>query len=71
MVITRKAIVDYWLSEPERSHQDGWITMGGACLAFPDIASLSEEEKELLRPILKKHPEYLLHEVFCFSKTIN
>ena len=53
-------MVEYWASEPEiRREPDGFIILGNC--PFPDIRELSAEEKELLRPILEKHPEYLEH----------
>jgi hypothetical protein len=59
VIITRKNIIKYWASEPERMPvEDGFIRLDGIC--FPDLATLSPEEKEILRPVLQAHPEYLL-----------
>jgi hypothetical protein len=38
--------------------EEGFIRLDGIC--FPDLATLPPEEKEILRPVLQAHPEYLL-----------
>ena len=66
MILTHRGVVEYWASEPKiRREPDGFIILGNC--PFPDIRKLSAEEKELLRPILEKHPEYLEHEIWVES----
>ena len=73
MVRTRKQIIKYWASEPsiheDRPHHilgsdDCFFDLGP--IPFPDPATLSEKEREILRPVLEQHPEYLL-EIFLFQ----
>ena len=62
MTMTRANIIRYWASGPPQETAPGgdgiWIHWGRPC--FPDVATLSPAEKELLRPVLAAHPEYLL-----------
>lgn len=67
MVITREGIIRYWLSEPARHYKPGYFNLSE--LPFPDLNELSREEREALRPVLQRHPEYLL-EIRC-SKVVN
>jgi len=59
MLITGENLIRYWAAEPVRDPvKDCCIRIGGICL--PDLATLSPEEKKILRPVLERHPEYLL-----------
>lgn len=63
MIITREAILDYWLSEPVRGYvADGWIDL--SAIPFPDLSECSPSERAALKPIIARHPEYLF-EIFC------
>lgn len=58
MIITRDAVIQYWLTEPERHYYEpGRVIIPQ--VPFPDLATLSPEEKNALRPVLMAHPEYL------------
>ena len=61
MTLIRANIIRYWASGPTREPEpegDGvWIHWGHPC--FPDVATLTAEEMDLLRPVLAAHPEYL------------
>jgi hypothetical protein len=63
VIIDRDSILAYWLSEPVRGyHADGWIDLSS--VPFPDLIECSFAERCMLKPVLVKHPEYLL-EIFC------
>jgi hypothetical protein len=64
VVITRKNIIKYWVREPKRTPVDEGIILMDGGVGFPDLNTLSPKEKELLRPVLQQHPEYLLGAVF-------
>jgi hypothetical protein len=72
MYITREGIIDHWLSEPkiEPPAPKGMIRLGWR-VYFPELNTLSAQEKGKLRPLLKKHPEWLEHEIDVDSKFIN
>lgn len=57
MIITREAIIKYWASEPVRFHREGYINVNDIC--FPDVETLSPSERDILRGVLQRHPEYL------------
>jgi hypothetical protein len=59
MLITSTSIIKYSASEPERAPVDVGIILMDGGVGFPDLATLSPEEKEILRPVLAAHPEYL------------
>ncbi len=67
MVIFRQQIIEYWSSGPTVKP----IPKGYICLAnrlyFPDVVTLSPAEKEILRPVIERHPEYLEHEIDCLD----
>ena len=58
MIITRENIIKYWLSEPIRDYREGYLNFNQ--LGFPDLQELTPEERDALRPVLARHPEYLL-----------
>ena len=66
MIIDRASILAYWLSEPKRSYQDGYIVIGE--VPFPDLSECSLAERAALKPIIARHPEYLL-EISCDRRT--
>jgi len=70
MIITREGIIRYWLSEPVRDYREGYINVSTNHVCFPDLESLSPLEKDILRGVLEKHPEYLL-EIWCSKKFVN
>jgi len=57
--ISRKKIINYWASEPVRDWR--WTTFGE--IAFPDVEWLTDAERDVLRPVLERHPEYLQFEI--------
>jgi hypothetical protein len=68
MVITRKNIIKYFASEPVRRYCENCVSVNE--ISFPDVKTLSPDEKNVLRPVLESHPEYLL-EVWCDRKRIH
>lgn len=61
MTITRANIIKYWASGPAwEPVPDGYVSLNFSRPCFPDLATLSPEEKDLLRPAIAAHPEYLL-----------
>lgn len=54
----------YWLTEPERHYQEGYINVGE--IPFPDLKTLMPAERKALRKVLERHPEYL-HEIACLD----
>jgi len=66
--MTRAGIIQYWASEPVRNYREGYFKMFDVC--FPDPESLSASEKDVLRGVLEKHPEYLL-EIWCPARFQN
>lgn len=61
MVITRANIIKYWASGPDWTRvPEGYFDLNFSKPCFPDLATLTAEEKELLRPAIERHPEYLL-----------
>jgi hypothetical protein len=62
LVLTRKNIIRYWASSPIRHFAEGWFTFDD--VPMPDVATLSTTERDLLRPVLAGHPEYIL-EIPC------
>jgi hypothetical protein len=58
MTITRANIVKYWAFEPIRHHREGWINLNN--IPLPDLTTLSPSERDFLRGVLQRHPEYLL-----------
>jgi hypothetical protein len=63
MIITRKNLIRYWASGPDigpiEPVPEGCVVLNFSQPALPDIATLSPSERELLRPVLATHPEYL------------
>jgi hypothetical protein len=60
MTITRANVIKYWASGPTWTPvPEGYIALDFSRPCFPDLATLSPEEKDLLRPALAAHPEYL------------
>jgi hypothetical protein len=54
-------MVKYWSAGPKwEPIEDGVLVLSFGRIPFPDLQSLSPEERELLRPALAAHPEYLL-----------
>jgi hypothetical protein len=63
VICTRKNMIAHWLSEPVcEPLPEGCIRVGG--IGFPDVETLSHEEKRILRPVIERHPQYLL-EILC------
>lgn len=63
MIITREGIVEHWRREPQaRIVPDGYICLNWH-VHFPDVETLSPDEKKILKPVLERHPEYLRHEI--------
>jgi hypothetical protein len=62
--IDHSAIVHYWASAPVSKRRPGFFNFNS--IPFPDLARLTPAEKDLLRPILAAHPEYLANgEIWC------
>jgi hypothetical protein len=68
MIITREGIIRYWLSEPVRDYREGYLNLNQSC--FPDLTELSATERDALRLVIQRHPEYLL-EIWCSKKFVN
>ena len=68
MIITRENIIKYWFSEPVRDYREGYLNFNQ--IPFPDLQTLTIEERNALRPILARHPEYLT-EIFCIRRSVN
>jgi hypothetical protein len=68
VIITREGIIRYWLSEPVRDYREGYFKVFDIC--FPDLTELSAAERDALRPVMQRHPEYLL-EIWCSKKFVN
>jgi hypothetical protein len=64
MIVTREKILEYWLKEPKSLAERGLFLMDGPP-SFPDLADLTPAEKELLKPVIARHPEYLQYEIDC------
>ena len=71
MLITHEGIIEYWLSEPKRQglHGDWRDLLDFTQIPFPDLQELTASEREGIRRLLEKHPEYLL-EIWC-KATVN
>jgi len=72
MIITREAMLSYWLEEPPWPKicfevQAGYVLLGGT--PFPDLQTLPPEWKEAYRCLMERHPEYL-HFVFLSTHVI-
>jgi len=65
--ITREGIIQYWLTEPVRDFREGFIRLDA--IPFPDLEMLTTQERDAIRPVLQRHPEYVL-EIWC-KKTIH
>jgi hypothetical protein len=69
MIVTREGIIQAWLKKGVKvipHHVDlicGWPT-----LDFPDLATLSPDEKKLLRPVLQRRSDILEHEIQCSKR---
>jgi hypothetical protein len=63
MVISREQLVAYWASAPASTRRPGEFALWA--ILFPDLDTLSPAERDLLRPVLAAHPEYLLQEIEC------
>jgi hypothetical protein len=62
MILSHEMSLDYWLREPIRNDPPGTFTLWA--VPFPDLKTLSPTERNLLRPVLERHPEYL-NEIWC------
>lgn len=70
MVITRANILKFWLSEPSvEPCPAGYAYLDFSRPSFPDMKTLSFEERDAFRPVLERHSEYLL-EIWCDRKRI-
>jgi hypothetical protein len=66
MQITREGIIAYWVSEPEiEPVPENCVCFGR--IPFPDIETLSPSERDRLRPVLERNPNYL-HEIWCAGR---
>lgn len=70
MIMTREGILKYWLSEPVRNYRDGYLNLSSSHVCFPDLETLTVDERDALRPVIAAHPEYLL-EIWCSKKFVN
>ena len=61
MQIERKRCIKYWATAPTQEYRfDGFFMRDCYRYHFPDVRTLSEKERDILRPVLERHPEYLL-----------
>ena len=68
MQIERKRCIKYWAGAPKMEYGfDGFFMRDCYRYHFPDVRTLSEKERKILRPVLMQHPEYLL-EISLFSQ---
>ncbi len=65
MKMTSEGIVRYWLSEPVRHYEPD--TFNPNDVPFPDLDRLTQKQRARLKPVLERHPEYLL-EIWCDSQ---
>jgi hypothetical protein len=65
MIVTRESIIGYWAEEPAREAIPKGFVRVGNVIGFPDLDTLSSKEKDILRPVIAAHPEYLEHEIIC------
>jgi hypothetical protein len=64
VIVTRKNIIKHWSREPKWTPIPDDIVLMDGPIGFPDLNTLSPQERELLRPVLATHPEYLLGAVW-------
>jgi hypothetical protein len=72
MIMTRASVITFWASGPAYTPPpEGCLPVNFfSTPCFPDLATLSPVEKDLLRPVIAAHPEYLLG-ALEFGKTIH
>ena len=59
--LTRAEIIKYWAKGP-LSHLSQGVLMEDS-IPFPDVEWLTTAERDILRPVLERHPEYLIFEI--------
>jgi hypothetical protein len=72
VIITREAILDYWVN-PARERKSYplpppagfvYVSFSYPDIGFPDVETLTAAERELLRPVIAADPDILLHEIW-------
>jgi hypothetical protein len=69
MVINRRGIIKFWASAPPATpRRAGYTYLSFNRPSFPDVATLSPEEKDLLRPVIMANSQYLLADIWANPK---
>jgi hypothetical protein len=70
MKMTREQMVRYWASEPKiKPCEPGCIRINLTDIPFPDLTNLTPTERDIMRDVIRKHPEYL-QDVVVFGEGV-
>jgi hypothetical protein len=70
MKMTREQMIRYWASEPRiEPCEPGSIRISLIDIPFPDLTNLTPAQRDIMRDVIGKHPEYL-QELVVFGEGV-